>query len=162
MPYRTGQDPLGAVESVHRSPFPLPPIALAWLVFGLPGIGLVTGFQSAPGEVFSGDRVTNSVLGIALLGIAVAATVLFLRKATLRVELHANGLRWHERGRSRDIRWEDVAEVKAVETRRSAQGIHVTTTKVYRIVLADGTVYVATNMLAGIDALGKRLLEQTS
>ena len=103
VPYRTPEDPLGALERVHRSPFPARSIALFGLVFGLPGVGLVSGFQSAPGELFSGDRVTNSAIGVLLLVAAIAFSVLALRKATLAVAVHANGLRWRERGRTEEI-----------------------------------------------------------
>src|SRR5262245_23757795 len=138
---------LGAFERRHGSPPPVRPLVVFFAFFGLPGIALVSGFQSAPGEVFAGDRLTNGAIGAALLGFALLAAVTAARKATLRVMVHEAGLRWVENGKTRDVFWEDIASITGTHKSRRVAGNEVARTDVYRLTLDDGRALVMTNML---------------
>lgn len=157
MTYRSTARELGPTERTFGSPAPVRQLAIVWAIFGLPAIALVTGFQSAPGEVFAGDRTTNTLVGGGLLAIALWASVALVRKAAMRVELHTGGLRWRERGLTRDIAWEEIAELRGVHTARTVAGAEVARTSVYRLVLEGGTEYVMTNMLSDLGALAARI-----
>lgn len=117
----------------------------------------MSGVQSQPGEVFAGDRGTNGAIGVLLLAGAAAAIVTIARKATLSVTVHANGLVWREGRSSRSFRWEEIAQLRTARTRRLVASAEIARTAVHDIVLEDGRVYVATNMLGDVDALIDRI-----
>ncbi|CAN5554291.1 hypothetical protein BH09MYX1_BH09MYX1_40540 [soil metagenome] len=160
MPYRTPSRDLGPFERELKSPFPAQPILLTLLLLGVPGICLVSGVQSAPGQVFAGDASVNVPIGAALLVFAGVVIRMFLRKATLAIALHSNGLKWTERGLTRVIPWSDIATIDETHTTRTASGVTVARTRVYRIGLTDGTECVVTSMLAGVSELGTRIQKE--
>jgi hypothetical protein len=157
--YRTGaRREVGALETTYRSPPPIRPVALLLAVFGLPGLALVTGFQSAPGQVFAGDRATNAALGAVLLVAALGTCYAAVRKATLSVAVHENGLRWREAGRVRTVRWEEIVSITGSHTSRLVAGHEVATTHVHRLKLEDGHELVMTNLLERVNTLAARVV----
>jgi hypothetical protein len=148
---------LGARERKHGSPPPVRPIAIFFVIFGLPGIALMSGFQSAPGQVFAGDRLTNGAIGSALVAFAVYASILALRKATLSVTVHENGLAWVENAKTRNVFWEDIASITGAHRSRRVAGEEIARTDVHRLTLDDGRVLVMTNMLADVGSLAERV-----
>jgi hypothetical protein len=155
--YRTAAPPdLGALETTYRSPPPIRPVAVLFAIFGLPGLALVTGFQSAPGQVFAGDRTTNAALGAVFLAGALAACYAAVRKATLSVAVHENGLRWREAGKVRAVRWEEIESITGSHTTRTVAGQEVATSHVHRLKLQDGDELVMTHMLEHVEALAAR------
>ena len=148
---------LGARERKHGSPPAVRPLVIFFVIFGLPGIALLSGFQSARGQVFAGDRMTNGAIGAALLVFAVYASVLALRKATLAVTVHENGLRWTEGGKTSVVFWEDIESITGAHTSRRVGDVKVALSHVHRLALDDGRVLVMTNMLADVSALAERV-----
>ena len=148
------QRKLGAAVERHESPTPIRPIAVIFAIFGLPGIALASGFQSAPGEVFAGDRMTNGTIGATLIAFAAVVAVMAVRKATLRVTVHDNGLRWVEKGKTRDVFWEDIVSITGSHRRG---GVTNESAHVYRLVLHDGQELVMTNLLSEVLALAERV-----
>lgn len=148
---------LGARERTHRSPPPVKAIVIFLVIFAAPGIAMMSGFQSAPGQVFAGDRLTNGAIGAVLLGFAAYASFFALRKATLSVTVHENGLRWIERGAARNVFWEDIASITGAHTSRRVAGEEIARTNVHHLTLDDGRVLVMTNMLADVASLAERV-----
>src|SRR5262249_5210895 len=120
-------------------------------------LALLTGFQSAPGEVFAGDRTTNACIGAALLAFAVFASVLVFRKSTLAVHVHANGFVWVERGISRRFLWREVVGIRSAHVSRRVQGVEAARSHVHRIILESGAELVATHMLEDVNELAARI-----
>lgn len=156
-PYRSPSRDLGGLERRFRSPPPVRPILIVFMVFGLPGIALLTGFQSAPGQVFAGDRWTNGAIGVVLVAIAAVVIRQVAFKSTLAIALHENGLAWTERGLTRKILWDEIADIVANRTERTASGVTVARTDVYRLRLTDGTERAMTHMLGDVVELGTRV-----
>lgn len=132
-------------------------IVIVTAIFGLPGIALLSGSQSGAGEVFAGDRTTNGALGAALLAFAVFLGVTILRKATLSIAIHADGVRWREARRTRDIHWSEIVEMRGAHTKRMVMNVEVARTNVHRLSLEDGTECLFSDMLAGARVLAERI-----
>lgn len=152
-PYRAPSGELGPLVRRHRSPAPVQPIILILVVFGLPGVALLTGVRSEPGQVFAGDRATNAALGAAFLAGAIACVIGLVRKSTLSVAVHEGGLYWTERGLRRKVSWTDIVGVRARLVSRLVQGVEVSRSQVFRLQLEDGRELVATHMLNDVVAL---------
>lgn len=155
--YRSASRDLGPVERRHRSPWPVRSVAIIVAVFGAPGVALLTGFQSARGQVFAGDRATNAAIGAALSAFALWCVVQIVKKSSLAVVVHANGLRWREGGRERSIPWSEIEHVRTSRVKRLVSNVEVARTTVGRITLEDGREYVATNLLADVGELLDRV-----
>ena len=157
-PYRTAQaESLGPAEQRYTSPPPVRAVLLMLLIFGLPGLALVTGFQSARGQIFAGEYTTNAAVGAGLLVLAVVFSGLAIRKSTLSVTLHENGLLWREKGHARAIPWGHITSMTGSHTLRRAVGADIARTDVYQLLLSDGTRLVMSNMLADVASLAARV-----
>lgn len=132
-------------------------LVVFFVVFGFPGLALISGFQSAPGEVFAGDRVTNAAVGSALLAFALYLMRMAWKKATLTVAAHENGLSWHENGRTRVVPWTEIESMRDSHVQRTVVGAEVARTNVYRLRLRSGRELVATSMLTDVHALGEQV-----
>lgn len=154
--YRTASRDLGERVARYSSPRPVQAILVFGLIFGLPGVALLTGFQSAKGQVFDGERTTNTLLGCVLVAVTFFFIGALLRKATLTIDEHANGLRWIERGIPRNVLWDDIREIHGSHVRRTTMGIEVARTNVHRLTLENGGRLVMTNMLRN----SRRLMER--
>ena len=132
-------------------------VAIIVAVFGAPGAALLTGFQSARGQVFAGDRATNAAIGAALSAFALWCVVQIVKKSSLSVVVHANGLRWREGGRERSIPWSEIEHIRTSRVKRLVSNVEVARTTVGRITLEDGREYVATNMLGDVGELLERV-----
>jgi hypothetical protein len=132
-------------------------IVVILVVFGLPGLALLAGFRSAPGQTFAGDRTTNILIGAVLLGITAYTIRALFAKATLRIDEHANGLRWLERGIPRTVLWREIAEIRGASVKRTVLAVEIARTTVVRLRLENGHELVLSNMLAGVELLIARL-----
>jgi hypothetical protein len=159
MAYRSPARELGPIERRFASPFPVRAIALFGTIFGLPGLALLSGLQSAPGQMFAGDRWLNGAIGLVLLGFSAVVTRMVLAKARLVVVLYSGGLQWRERGITRTIFWDEIASLEGRHTVRTLASVPIvrTRTEVYRIVLVDGAERIATSMLSDVDQLHARI-----
>jgi hypothetical protein len=122
-----------------------------FVIFGLPGIALVSGFQSAPGQVFAGDRFTNGLMGVGCLAFALYCARLALRKGTLSIALHENGFVWREKGERIVVPWAELVSIRGRHVQRLVASAPVARTTVHRIRIANGRELVATSMLADVD-----------
>jgi hypothetical protein len=154
--YRSPTRELGALERRHRSSPPVRPIVALLAVFGAPGVALLTGFQSERGQVFAGDRATNTILGVVFVGAALAFCVAVLRKATLSVAVHAGGFVWSEGGARRTVLWHEIAGIRAGHVVRRAAGREVRSHR-YMIVLESGRELLATHLLTDAQLLAARV-----
>jgi hypothetical protein len=157
--YRAAPFELGRLHRRHASPAPVRPVMIFFLIFGAPGLALISGVQSAKGEVFAGDRAVNVALGAALLAFALSLAVLAFRKSTLSVAVHENGFVWHEKGRTRIVPWTDVVSLRDSHVQRTVAGAEIARTNVYRLRLATGRELVATSMLADVAAFGAHVAQ---
>lgn len=156
-PYRTPSKDLGQLEETYRSNSSARPVLLVLTIFGLPGLCLVGGVQSGEGQVFSGDRMTNIMIGVALLGLAVVTIVSIIRKATMRVDVHRNGMVWTERAIARTILWSEIIGIRGRHVSRKIAGAEASRSAVYTILRESGAPIIATHMLGDVHSLGARI-----
>jgi hypothetical protein len=157
--YRSTRFELGSLQRRHATPFPVRPLIVFFGIMGLPGIALLCGFQSAPGQVFAGDRSTNVLIGGAMLAFAVYCSRLVLGKGTLSIAVHENGFVWREKGERIVVPWTELVSIRGRHVRRLVVGAEVARTTVHRIRIANGRELVATSMLEDVDELAAKLEE---
>lgn len=157
--YRSHGFELGALRRRYASPLPVRPVLLFFVILGVPGIALLTGFQSAPGQVFAGDRFTNALMGGACLAFAAYCVRLVVRKGTLSVAVHENGFVWREKGERIVVPWADVVSIRGRHVRRLVVGAEVARSAAHRIRIANGRELVATSMLDDVDEFAAQVDE---
>lgn len=96
----------------------------------------------------------------AFLG-GIGAVLSFLKNRGGRAELYENGLIAEKGGKRYIARWEDIAVVRESVEKMYLKGVYIYDRYLYTIETRRGETFVLSNMLSGIDEIGRIVKRET-
>lgn len=127
------------------------------------GLGVVMGkmtiFWDEDAGIF--NRILFALGSIASLVGGVASVIMSWQNRGARVALHENGVLVERGGKQHTARWEEIIAVTEKIEKVHVNGQHIYDRYLYTIDKRDGESFALSNMVSGVDKIGRALKEET-